>query len=792
MDDENDEDFLPPPNLCTFSIPKEPDLLVEYELYRPSMGTRRLHSERNRGVYSEAFIEHERLGTLADLSVRALAKLGTRHIAPPVKQDPMKLRIHYDSLDVNLPLEECYFVEDVRFWRRVVLAKSSDKTLQFKKIDECDWRGMGISLKYVELVEACPAAYWPEKQMADLGQLVRNYVRTLHIKHLQSLDDHFFTHYVVSEPELDASSAESAGIVVSSDESDTPVEEEEAEEEEEIIVIPKLKLKRETVRILDKEVRISVPNRSTKNEFVTESEDIKPSVGKQSRISIWTTDVEGQKRRDARHARNAARQQLRDLDREKKEEHERRKQRRALLRAPPPPPPKQKKKKKKAAPEKPITGAFNIPVDPEPDDGQAKIVDIRNKEKLLNRIKRYDYPAKHCHHIDLSFVRYFDMLNSLTIEFLGPEMDLRYHKRHMNFSHEDMVHLADGVRTLKQLKIFRLRNSRMDSMKLLIIARALKQLDALEVVDFGYDQLKDNCNVALEILLERKVMLKRLELEYNKLSRVTVGSIGYALRCHADNDKNGTTLQYLGLANNPLGELGLSFLFHNIMGTSHLVELNINGVEADASGIARDVGNLLRNHAPLRRLDMASIKLSPVAGRSIIRALETNHKIIHFECRGCDLSPDQEYEADVIIRRNNYSLHHPYLGDTKQTETSLLGYLSSLRHPIVAKIEAENARRAECVRNRPLKSSSELSVNEEEILEEITQEQELDIWQSLAPQQQTAPKKSFTKFSALSMGSTQLPFVFNPNSFDENEIREHLYMPGPQNRHYYFQRQLEN
>jgi len=218
MKDDEDEDFLPPPNLVTFGIPNEPNLLVEYELYRPSMGTRRLYSERNREVSSEAFIENERLGTLADLWVRALAEVGTRHIAPPVKQDHMKMRIHYDSLDVNLPLRDCYFVEDVRFWRRVVLAKSSDKSLSFKKIDEYDWKGMGISLKYVELVESCPAAYWPEQQMAELGRLVRKYVRTLHIKHLQSLPDDFFAHYVVSEPELDASSAESTEHKVSSDE----------------------------------------------------------------------------------------------------------------------------------------------------------------------------------------------------------------------------------------------------------------------------------------------------------------------------------------------------------------------------------------------------------------------------------------------------------------------------------------------------------------------------------------------------------------------------------------------
>lgn len=146
------------------------------------------------------------------------------------------------------------------------------------------------------------------------------------------------------------------------------------------------------------------------------------------------------KRREARYARNEARQQLRDLQLEKRMEHERRKQSRALLRKLPEPAPALQKRKTKR-----LTGVFGMVVPPEPDDGDDKIADKRNKDKLLDRLKRYDYPAKHCHHIDLSFVRYFDMLNSLTIEFLGPEMERNYHKRHMNFSYDDMVHLATGV-----------------------------------------------------------------------------------------------------------------------------------------------------------------------------------------------------------------------------------------------------------------------------------------------------------------------------------------------------------
>jgi len=488
------------------------------------------------------------------------------------------------------------------------------------------------------------------------------------------------------------------------------------------------------------------------------------------------------KRREARYARNEARQQLRDLQLEKRMEHERRKQSRALLRKLPEPAPALQKRKTKR-----LTGVFGMVVPPEPDDGDDKIADKRNKDKLLDRLKRYDYPAKHCHHIDLSFVRYFDMLNSLTIEFLGPEMERNYHKRHMNFSYDDMVHLATGVRTLKQLKIFRLRNSRMDSMKLLIMARALKQLDSLEVVDFGYDQLEDNCHVALEMLLDRKVMLQKLELEYNKLGRLSVESIGYALKCHTDNVANGKSLQYLGLAHNPIGDYFLTNLIQSIIGTKHVQELNINGVEVRSDIVVRDVSCLLRTHDSLRWLNMAAIRLNPPESRELICSLESNHNVIHFDCRGCGLDSDYEYEADVIVRRNTYEMDHKYLSDTFKTEEDIQEYLANRRHPIVKKIEEEHSRIAECIMDRPSQSTIESSIKEEE--QEEHQEQEFDIWKMVGVKTSLHQQEYERESSSLSHISSEHRFVYNPSTFNLDQVREHMHLPGPGDRYYYFQKQ---
>lgn len=209
---------LPPRNINTFCIPNEPELLDVRQLYRTSPDTTNLESEKQHEVFADAFIDNERLGTLVALCVRTIAKRAVRQIPRAVREDPLKLRIYYDSLSVELPLQDCYFVEDLRFWQRVVLAKSRDKSLALKKIDQYDWRGAGISLKYVELVEACPAASWPERQMAELAYLVREHMHTLHIRHLESLTDRAFNYHIQSDPELDVTSDEPESLDISSDE----------------------------------------------------------------------------------------------------------------------------------------------------------------------------------------------------------------------------------------------------------------------------------------------------------------------------------------------------------------------------------------------------------------------------------------------------------------------------------------------------------------------------------------------------------------------------------------------
>jgi len=103
MDFEDEEEAVQPHYAQKFRAPTDPILLATYELFKPSLQTLNLYSERNREIFAEAFIEGN-LDTLGNLCVKSLAKLGIRGISPTLQASPQLMRIFYDALDVELPL----------------------------------------------------------------------------------------------------------------------------------------------------------------------------------------------------------------------------------------------------------------------------------------------------------------------------------------------------------------------------------------------------------------------------------------------------------------------------------------------------------------------------------------------------------------------------------------------------------------------------------------------------------------------------------------------------------------
>ncbi|GBP02840.1 hypothetical protein EVAR_69217_1 [Eumeta japonica] len=178
-----------------------------YKPCKPTAETLQLLNKQNRTIFSKLFIENGHVDTLKELSTIALSRHFGPTPPPLVAENPILLQIYYDALNVNLPLEKCCHITEERYWKRVVLAKHHDKRLSIKY--DVNWKNLGVSLKFVELVEQCPVEYWPEDDMKELALKIKEFVIELHIKRLQPLRERYFQKYFFTDSE-ESSTAESS------------------------------------------------------------------------------------------------------------------------------------------------------------------------------------------------------------------------------------------------------------------------------------------------------------------------------------------------------------------------------------------------------------------------------------------------------------------------------------------------------------------------------------------------------------------------------------------------------
>ncbi|XP_054739162.1 uncharacterized protein LOC129245165 [Anastrepha obliqua] len=746
---EKDIDYFHPIRMNTLGIPQEHDLLLAYDVYRPALETRALKSESGRTMYAEYFIEDIKLGPLRDLCTRALSLAYTPDQVL-LGDDPLKIRLYYDSLSLDLPLEESYNITDEKYWRRFVLTKNKDVTLAFKK--EYNWRSLGLSMKFVELVEACPAEYWPEDEMQPIAMHIKDHVEEMHIRSLQSVSERFFKERVhldeSDESESDSTDVESMtatprSIQTSWDE----MGEEEGEKE------------RSTIQQYDEEEReVEIEKSEAEKEWDRLHQDILEERSERTRILR-----EAQEKRRAERAERAEKRQAQELLKAK-----------AMSQVEEPIPGKKKK------PFRP-KGVLDIQVEEPEDDGEDLINDRRNLERALKMIKLVDYPMRLCHHINLGFLRFFENLVNFTIEFCGPDMQRDFHERHLKFSYVDMQNLAFGISFLQKLKIFRLRSSQMDGQKLYIISKALKCLQSIEIIDFGYDHLEDDCGLGLYELFRHTKSIKSLELEHNLIGQRAMHFLAIGI------SRYGGQLEYVGLDGNLLGDEGLHELSSKILGTQHIARLRLRIAQLTESAIICCIANELLKHPPLQYLDIRTVPISRVAGVEILKVLQFNQTLMHFDVRDCQLDPDLGLDIVLIMKRNQYIAENPYLNDPTLSADKIDEFVNRIKNPLLLRATDAVKKRAECLKNRPPEFIPNFDLlqdeqNPDNAAESITS---LD---KLIPK--TQPDSEQEKLSiTLTDGSNILrptPFVYDPTTFTEEEFHEHVFLPGPAERYYYY------
>ncbi|XP_055919677.1 uncharacterized protein LOC129951509 [Eupeodes corollae] len=328
--------------------------------------------------------------------------------------------------------------------------------------------------------------------------------------------------------------------------------------------------------------------------------------------------------------------------------------------------------------------------------------ETKDSDSKSNNI-REDFPLEDCHHVDLSILGSLCNLTSLNIAFAPPKLDRNYHDRFFNFSYVDIQNLARGISELKNLRVFKLRGSRMDSIKFSTILEALQTI-FVEELEFFFCQLDDNCGEALYKYLLSTKTLNHLDLTGNYFKDKTIDYLSDGLK------RSYSKLTHLFLSNNPIADESLCKLTKTLEAYAHLKILKLSGIKCDnlgASGIVR----LVRQNTPLVQLDIIAIRMN---GDDLIAALNRNLKIQQIICQGCGLTLEEEFNVEILLKRNRFIKENPYIGDiTKTKEDDFNAFINRIKDPIYIKTLEDKEIHKECSRKKYLTDIETLNEKEE-------------------------------------------------------------------------------
>lgn len=275
------------------------------------------------------------------------------------------------------------------------------------------------------------------------------------------------------------------------------------------------------------------------------------------------------------------------------------------------------------------------------------------KGKYMDTFEITNYPSDMCHHGSLRVLGELKSLVSLSIEFSPHDMQRDFEPRFMEFSYTDALNLADGLKSLENLKILKLRNSKFDCRKFKAITEGIFHLP-LEELEFYFCHLSDKCCLTIFKILQLLKDLKRLGLAGNYFKILTPKALAYGIQCYEGK------LDYLDISRNPLTDEAITYLVRGIIGVEQVKHLNVSGIGVTSDGAAI-LSEFVKEHQYLEKLDLVAVPITEFGGGRLIKCLNDNMNVIHLDYRCCDLDINQEYQLEILVRRNRYISENPYL-----------------------------------------------------------------------------------------------------------------------------------
>lgn len=276
-----------------------------------------------------------------------------------------------------------------------------------------------------------------------------------------------------------------------------------------------------------------------------------------------------------------------------------------------------------------------------------------DKGEFMDSFEIINYPPNLCHHGSVKVLAELKNLVSLSLEFSPHEMQIGFEPRFMEFSYNDAFNLSSGLRELENLRILKFRNSRFDCKKFKVLAEGFMNL-ALEELEFYFCRLSDECSLTVFKILQTNKDLKKLGFSGNYFKIRAPKALAYGIQYFEGE------LEYLDISRNPLKDESITFLIRGIIGVQQVRHLNVTGIGVTSEGAAL-VSEFVKEHQYLHKMDMVAVPVTESGGDRLIKCLKENVNVIHLDYRGCGLTMNQEYQMEVLLRRNRYILEHPYL-----------------------------------------------------------------------------------------------------------------------------------
>lgn len=203
-----------------------------------------------------------------------------------------------------------------------------------------------------------------------------------------------------------------------------------------------------------------------------------------------------------------------------------------------------------------------------------------------------------------------------------------------------------GLAQLQQLQRFSLHRSFLDDRKCKILMRGLIHCQLIEI-DLSYCHLTDDAGKPIGQFLMENSTLKRLELRGNDIGASGCQAIGYGMQHF-----NGS-LDYIGLASNPIGEHGVLSIGGGFCQSENIREIDFSGCNVNADAAFR-MAQIVGFHRHISWMDLCSVPLGRSGGEKLVENVERNKSVLYLECRGCGNWAGKKWPDTLItiIKRN--------------------------------------------------------------------------------------------------------------------------------------------